>query len=252
MKTPLRSALLGLLACTAAFFARAAEPSATATPSTGAGVIEIDSLDALRRYAAQDRVSVRLKPGTYRLDTASSAHFIRFTGHDSRYDLRGVTLLIDTQLFQPRYPRDGSENFYCAINLVGDRIVLEGLATKNYGDLPRIQSRNKIINIAGSGVVLRDIDITTSGSSPWGYGSLYGIGGGDVRKMNGIRVGWPAVGTKLLNGRVHMRAMGHGIFVQGAVDTLIEDCHVDGLLRPTNEILDEKSGYAFARGFKAI
>jgi hypothetical protein len=232
-----------LIVITAGLVARAAEPA-------GENVVVVDSVDELRRYAALDRVSVRLKPGTYRLETASAARFLRFTGHDSRYDLRGVTLLIDTKLFQARYPRDGSENFYCAIDLAGDRIVFEGLTTKNFGDLPGVQSRNKIINITGSGVVLRDIDITTSGSSPWGYGSLYGISGGDVRKMNGIRVGSPAVGTKLLNCRVHMRAMGHGIFVQGAMDTLIEDCHVDGLLRPTDEILAEKSGYAFAHGFK--
>lgn len=71
-----------------------------------------------------------------------------------------------------------------------------------------------------------------------------------VRKMNGIRIGQPARNTRLVGSRVHMRAMGHAIFVQGASDTLIEDCHVDGLLRPTDEILAETSGYAFDRGFK--
>lgn len=214
-------------------------------------VVEIDSIDALRSYATKDNVHVRLKPGTYRLDQADSNHFIRFTGHDSRFDLRGVKLLIDTNLFRQPRPRGERDSFYCVIDLVGDRIVFEGLTTENYGDLPGAQSRNKIFNVVGSGVVLRDIDITTSGSSPWGYGSLYGISGGSVRKMNGIRVGYPAVGAKLINCRVHMRAMGHGIFVQGAVDTLIEDCHVDGLLRPSNEILAEKSGFAFERGFKS-
>ena len=243
-KLPMKFLLRCLFALTSGLVARAAEPAAE-------NVVVIDSLDALRRYAAKDNVSVRLKPGTYRLDAATAQRFLRFTGHDSHYDLHGVKLLIDTKLFQQRYPRDGAENFYCAIDLVGDRIIFEGLTTENYGELPGIQSRNKIINIGGSGVVLRDIELTTSGSSPWGYGSLYGIAGGDVRKMNGIRIGWPAVGTKLINCRVHMRAMGHGIFVQGAVDTVIADCHVDGRLRPTNEILAEKSGYAFARGFKA-
>jgi hypothetical protein len=237
-----------LLHCVLALVAGLCAHGANATSDS---VVVLDSLDALRSYAAKDRVNVRLKPGTYRLDTATSRRFIRFTGHDSRYDLHGVKLLIDTQLFQKSYPSDGLERFYCAIDLVGDRIVFEGLTTENYGDLPGLQSRNKIFNVTGSGVVLRDIDLTTSGSSPWGYGSLYGIGGGDVRKMNGIRVGYPAVGAKLINCRVHMRAMGHAIFVQGAVDTLIEDCHVDGLLRPTNEILAEKSGYAFSHAFKA-
>jgi hypothetical protein len=211
---------------------------------------EIDSLDALRTYATKDNVKVRLKPGVYRLDHATSHHFIRFTGHDSHFDLHGVKLLIDTELFRKFGNPGGVDGFYCAIDLVGERIVFEGLTTENYGDRPGIQSRNKIFNVCGAGDILRDVDITTSGSSPWGYGSLYGISGGDVRKMNGIRVGYPAVGTQLINCRVHMRAMGHGIFVQGAVDTVIDHCQVDGLLRPTNDILAEKSGYAFAHGFK--
>jgi hypothetical protein len=213
--------------------------------------IVVDSLAALRSYATQSHVKVRLKPGTYRLDTATDHHFVRFTGHDSHFDLHGVKLLIDTQLFRRFGTRGGGDFFYCAIDLVGDRIVFEGLATENYGDQPGIQGKNKIFNITGAGVVLRDVDVTTSGSSPWGYGSLYGISGGDVRKMNGIRVGYPAVGAKLINCRVHMRAMGHGIFIQGAVDTLIEGCRVDGLLKTTEDILAEKSGYAFAHGFKS-
>jgi hypothetical protein len=218
----------------------------------GAGdVIEIDSLDALRSYATQNNVNVRLKPGTYTIDRATSHHFIQFIGYGSHFDLHGVTLRIDTKLFRQFGNPGGVDGFYCVIDLVGERIVFEGVTTENFGDLPGIQSRNKMFNVCGVGDVLRDVDITTSGSSPWGYGSLYGIGGGDVRKMNGIRVGWPAIGAKLLNCRVHMRAMGHAIFVQGATDTLIEDCHVDGLLRPTNEILAEKTGYAFAHGFKS-
>ncbi len=212
--------------------------------------VEISSLKELRELATKDRVDVKLRPGTYTLDTANSHHFIRFTGRDSHFDLHGVTLRIDTKLFRQFGDPGGVDGFYCVIDLIGDHIVFEGLKTENFGGQAGIQSRNKIFNVCGEGVILRDVDVTSSGSSPWGYGSLYGISGGDVRKMNGIRVGWPAVGAKLINCHVHMRAMGHGIFVQGATDTLIENCQVDGLLRPTNEILAEKSGYAFDRKFR--
>lgn len=196
-------------------------------------------------------MSVRMEPGIYRLDEADDHHFIRFTGDGSHYDLSGVTFEIDNKLFSKFGVVPGKDGFYCVIDLIGDGIVFEGLTTRNVGPESSAQSRNKIFNVVGSNVELRNVDITTSGSSPWGYGSLYGLGGGDVRKMNGIRVGWPAKNVKLIGCHVHMRAMGHAIFVQGAEDTLIEDCHVDGLLRPTNEILLEKSGYAFERDFKA-
>ena len=215
------------------------------------GVIEVDSLAALRDHLAVDDVTVRMKPGTYRIDDADRHHFLRFTGDRARFDMTGVTFEIDNRLFSRFGVVPGRDGFYCVIDLVGDGIVFRGLTTRNIGPEHSAQSRNKIFNVVGSDVVLKDIDVTTSGSSPWGYGSLYGLGGGDVRKMNGIRVGWPARNVTLLNCRVHMRAMGHAIFVQGAENTVIQDCHVDGLLRPTNEILAETSGFAFDRGFKA-
>ncbi len=213
--------------------------------------VTVDSLDELRKYLSVDHAKVQMKPGVYRLDDADGHHFLRFTGHGAHFDLTGVTFEIDNRLFSKFGVVPGTDGFYCVIDLIGDGIVFEGLTTQNIGPESSAQSRNKIFNVVGSDVLLKDIDITTSGSSPWGYGSLYGLGGGVVRKMNGIRVGWPAKNVTLENCRVHMRAMGHAIFVQGAKNTLIDNCHVDGLLRPTNEILAETSGFAFDQGFKA-
>lgn len=238
-----------LRACGLAMLVASGFPAAIAAGAAprGAedGFVLVDSIDALRRHAAVPRAKVRLQPGTYVLDRATSREFIAITGAGSQWDLTGVTLRVDTRLFR----QFGGGNEYCVFALAGDGIELRGVKTENFGDQPGLQSKNKIFNITGSNVVLRDVDVTTSGSSPWGYGSLFGISGGDVRKMNGIRVGWPARNVKLIGCRVHMRAMGHAIFVQGAEGTLIQDCHVDGLLRPTNEILAETSGYAFARAF---
>lgn len=227
-------------------------PSAAESSGARDGFIEVGSLAELRQYTRQPGVRVRLRPGAYTLDQAESRHFIEISAPDSHWDLRGVTVRIDTRLFR-RFGRgrDGGPSFYCVFSLTGDRIQFTGVRTENFGDQAGLQSKNKIFNITGSAVVLRDVDITTSGSSPWGYGSLYGISGGDVRKMNGIRVGWPARGVQLVGCRVHMRAMGHAIFLQGATDTRITDCHIDGLLRPTNEILAETAGYAFERQFRA-
>lgn len=212
--------------------------------------VTVDSLDELRRYARQNGVHVRLKPGTYTLDKADSHRFMEFSGRDSRFDLRGATIRVDTSLFSRFGNPGGVDGFYRVIDLSGDRTVLSGAKIETFGDMPGIQPRNKIVNVCGSGAELRDFEITTAGSSPWGYGSLFGISGGIVRKMNGIRVGYPAVGAKIIGCTVHMRAMGHGIFLQGASRTLIENCRIDGLLRRTDEILAEKSGIAFERGFK--
>lgn len=240
-----RSALRGIfLVCLCASAVAGPRPGLRSETAT-----LINSLDELRDYATRDDVNVRLRPGVYILDEAPSHHFIRFTGINGHFDLRGVTLRVDTRLFQRFGVPTGPEGFYCVIDMVGEGVVIEGVRIETFGDQAGVHSKNKIVNVAAPRAELRDVDITTSGSAPWGYGSLFGISGGVVRKMNGIRVGWPAVGAKIIGCRVHMRAMGHAIFVQGASETLIEDCHVDGLLRTTDEILQETSGLAFDRGF---
>lgn len=215
--------------------------------------ILVDNLTEFRGYAVEDNVNIRLKPGTYQVDRAFCTRFLEFTGNNSHYDLDGVSIMVDTELFTRTNLARGSgeKTLYCVMELFGDHSTMEGLYMETYGDRPGAQSKNKMFNITGTGVTLRNTELRTSGSSPWGYGSFYGLGGGDVRKMNGIRVGWPAKDVSLIGCHVHMRAMGHAIFIQGAENTLIEDCHVDGLLRTTDAILAETAGYAFDRDFKA-
>lgn len=217
------------------------------------GFILVDNLPELKKYIGQDDVKVRLKKGNYQIDNATSIRFIQFTGKNSHYDLNGVRFMVDTKLFSRTdltKSEDGN-SMYCAIEISGDKVTLEGLYIETYGGQPGRQSKNKLFNIIGSDVTIKNIEVRTAGSSPWGYGSLYGLGGGDVRKMNGIRVGYPAKNVKLIGCTVHMRAMGHAIFLQGAENTLIEDCHVDGLLRTTDDILAETSGYCFDKNFYA-
>lgn len=217
------------------------------------GFIQVNDLKTLRGYANQDNVKVRLVPGSYQLDKAYCKQFIQFTGNNSVYDLTGANIMVDTKLFARTDLSPGMNDgrMYCAIAIHGNNVQMEGPYVETYGDTPGIQSRNKIFNLTGKEVTLKNAEVRTSGSSPWGYGSFYGLGGGDVRKMNGIRIAWPGENIKLIGCKVHMRAMGHAIFVQGAKNTLIEDCHVDGLLRTTDDILAETSGYAYDKNFKA-
>ncbi|RED94625.1 right-handed parallel beta-helix repeat-containing protein [Marinoscillum furvescens] len=216
-------------------------------------VVEIATLDELKQYLPKSNVQVKLKPGNYQIDEAESIRFIRITGNNAHYDLNGVRFMVDTKLFsRPDLAKsDDGNSMYCAIEISGNDVTLEGLYIETYGHTPGRQSKNKIFNLVGENVTLKNVEVRTAGSSPWGYGSLYGLGGGDVRKMNGIRVGYPAKNVKVIGCTVHMRAMGHAIFLQGAENTLIEDCHVDGLLRTTDAILAETSGYAFDKDFYA-
>lgn len=215
--------------------------------------LTVKSLSDLKKYIHKDHVKVKLAPGNYQIDEAKKIRFIEITGNNSHYDLTGARFMVDTKLFNRKdlAKSDDGNGMYCAIEISGNNTIFEGLYIETYGDTPGLQSKNKIFNVVGENVVLKNVEVRTAGSNPWGYGYLYGLGGGDVRKMNGIRVGYPAKNVTLVGCKVHMRAMGHAIFLQGAENTLIEDCHVDGLLRTTDAILAETSGYGFDRDFYA-
>ncbi|KJD37266.1 hypothetical protein PW52_02265 [Tamlana sedimentorum] len=216
-------------------------------------IIEISSIAEFKKYINQDNVHVKLKPGNYQIDAAEKIRFIEITGNNSYFDLTGARFMVDTKLFnRPDLIKSNDGNsMYCAIEISGNHTTLEGLYIETYGDTPGRQSKNKVFNLVGEHVILKNVEVRTAGSSPWGYGYLYGLGGGDVRKMNGIRIGYPAKNVKLLECKVHMRAMGHAIFLQGAENTLIEGCEVDGLLRTTDAMLAETSGYGFDKNFYA-
>lgn len=215
--------------------------------------ILVNNLSDFRKYITQDDVKVKMKAGNYQVDYAECIRFFQISANNAFFDMKGVRFNVDSKLFTRddlATSNDGN-SMYCVIELAGNNTTIEGLYVETYGGYAGRQSKNKIFNVIGSGSVLKDVEIRTAGSHPWGYGSLYGIGGTIVRKMNGIRVGSPAKNVKLIGCKVHMRAMGHAIFLQGCENTLIEDCHVDGLLRTTNDILNEKSGYAFENNFYA-
>ena len=215
--------------------------------------ITVNSLSDFKKNIHSDNVYVKLTPGNYQIDEAEKIRFIEVTGNNSHYDLTGARFMVDTKLFNRKdlVKSDDGNSMYCAIEISGNNTTFEGLYIETYGDTSGLQSKNKIFNVVGENVILKNVEVRTSGSNPWGYGYLYGLGGGDVRKMNGIRVGYPAKNVTLVGCKVHMRAMGHAIFLQGAENTLIEDCHVDGLLRTTDAILAETYGYGFDRDFYA-
>lgn len=217
------------------------------------GFILVDNLSEFRGYAAENDIKIRLKSGSYTINKAFCTRFLELSGDNCEYDLSGVRIMVDTKLFiNKELARGNSEkSLYCAIELSGSNTSMVGPYVETYGNYYGHQSKNKIFNLVGENVTLKNAEIRTSGSNPYGYGSFYGLGGKDVRKMNGIRIGYPGDKVRLIGCKVHMRAMGHAIFVQGAENTIIENCEVDGILKTTDDLLAEKSGYAFDHDFKA-
>jgi hypothetical protein len=228
--------------------------------------IEIDSLQELAKYAQQDEVSVRLKPGVYDLNDASigqeldmnlyegdtptrdypAAALILFSSNHSFYDLTGTEIRLDTKLHQAFGKRKLFE-----VLVTGDDNMIEGLTVKDVGDHAPTGSAI-MLTVMGDNNTIREADLFIHGSYPYGYGHLLGKGGNPIvphRKHSSLLVA--GRNTKLIGCKVVTHALGHGIVMQGAVDTLIKDCYVESEMRTTDDMLKEKSGPAFDAGFKS-
>lgn len=221
----------------------ASAPEAAAATAAD-GFLVVTSLDALRPHLSGSGLKVRLRPGTYRLDKAASPNFLEFTGNDSHFDFTGVKLEVDLALLE-RFT-EGTN----MLMLKGNGLVLEGLSLETVGKGIALGG-TRAISVMGNDNLVKNLSLQVGGSSPYGYGSFLGIGKGasiKLSKVNGIRVGGD--NARVENCRIVMRGMGHGIFIRGAHNTLVRDCHVEGALRKTDDILAETSGPAFERGFK--
>jgi hypothetical protein len=212
-------------------------------PRLTAGEVLVRSLEELGSWLGKDSVEVRMAPGVYRLDKATSHEFLKFSGRNSRFEVRNVKIEVDTALLG-RF-KQGID----MLMISGDHVTVSGLTLHTVGS-GYAPGGCRAISIMGDNVTISNISLRLEGSYPYGYGSFFGIGQGaaiNPRKLNGIRVG--GLRTSVVDCRVIMRSFGHGIFVRGGQDALIKGCYVEGALRKTDDILSEKSGPAFERGF---
>lgn len=228
--------------------------------------IFIKSLSELAKYAAMDEVVVRLKAGNYEINDDSFTQnlklqkyrngepsgylpitaFVNFSGNNSQYYLDETLISIDTKLHRAFGSRKLFEVF-----VSGNSNYIQGLTVKDVGD--DVPTNSAImLQILGDNNVIREADLYIRGSS-YGYGHLLGKGVNSLvslHKHSSLLVS--GKNTKLIGCKVVTHAYGHGIVMQGAVNTLIKDCYVEGKMRPTNEMLAKTSGLAYEVGFKSI
>ena len=107
------------------------------------------------------------------------------------------------------------------------------------------------MQVRGDDVRLEGCEMIVRGSSPYGYGNMYGIGGGAVlplRKHSGILIHGD---RGVVDGcKVKMEAFGHAIFMQYGTDLLVKNCYVEGEVRPSNDFLAENDPSDLARKYQ--
>jgi len=222
--------------------------------------ITVSNLAELSLAARRSGQTVRMAPGLYRLIDHISLitipkrrkqkdfQFITFSGSNNVFRLDGVTLEVDTTLRAALRPPIHNSEFVVS----GDNNVIQGLAITNIGE--GTSPGGALLSITGQGNTLRDCRFLVRGSFPYGYGDLFGKGGGSVishRKQSGVHI--TGDHTSLFGCRLTMRSFGHGYYVQeNAAHVHFENCHVEGEMRATDEMLAETSGPAFDVQFRTV
>jgi hypothetical protein len=222
--------------------------------------VTVTSLAALAQAAAKSGQVVTMKPGVYRLVDYVSAsviperrqrdefQFLTFSGSDNIFHLAGVTIEVDTALRNILHAPIHTDEFL----VTGNNNTLDGLTIKDIGDGKSMGGA--ALGITGSGNTVRNCILHVCGSFPYGYGDLFGKGGPDIigpLKKSGVHIA--GNGTTVSGCKLYMRSFGHGYYIQqDAANVHFEDCYVEGVMRPTDEMLAETSGPAFKVEFRTV
>lgn len=232
-----------------------------------AKAVEVSSLEELMELAAKDGREITLAPGTYRVndyltpERIAAVHehakdfegrrppmpVLDFSGSGNTFNLEGVILEIDTSIY-PQLPQSGYHRFFF---ISGSRNLFRGLTIRYVG--PNQGTNGNCLTLWGDGNTLEGVTLYVHGSSPYGYGDLLGKGGPNLvhlKKQSGIMVGGD--NCRLKRCKVISRAFGHCFYIQGAHNTLLEDCYAEGIHRITTEMLAETAGPAFELGFESV
>lgn len=217
-----------------------------------ANPIQISSLAELAQAAVRDGQVVKMKPGLYRMTDLvppgtiaerrkrQEWQFLKFSGSGNVFHLEGVTIEFDTALRAALRAPIHTDEFL----VQGNHNTLQGLTITNLGD-GKVQG-GAVLGVTGRGNTLRNCTVHVRGSAPYGYGDLFGKGG---LKHSGVHI--TGSGTRLIGCKVFTRAFGHAFYLQeNCDDCYFENCHAEGVMRFTDEMLAETSGMAFDRKFR--
>ena len=203
----------------------------------------VDSLAELESYMGRSNQCIQMAPGTYTFDRNNvgpdqlfdEPSILRITGNNNEFNFDNVTFNFATENLSA-FGRADVRN----LQVIGNNNTFRNLTMRDTGSqAPSFRAQSMALD--GINNTIEGFDISTNGSFPYGYGDIFGKGGGSVighRKHSGILVRGDSITIR--NTRLLMRSYGHGIFMQGALDTVIEGCHVEGELSTVNAVLAEE------------
>ena len=215
--------------------------------------IVVNDLQELVPYLSQDNVDVKLTSGTYTIseqeildrvygtyetiETKTCYTIFRFTGNGSTYDFTDVTINIETAVFKSV----GNYTLW-EIRVAGNDITLKNLTLVDVGskdDAPKKTANNIVMD--GKNNVVEGFHVRSTGSYPYGYGDIFGKGGGPIishRKHSAILI--RGENNTLRNTNLIHKAYGHCVFFQAASNPMVEGCYIEGEVRTSDDMLTEE------------
>ncbi|GAA3510893.1 hypothetical protein GCM10022393_25680 [Aquimarina addita] len=213
----------------------------------------VSSLAELRAAVQNSNQEIVMQSGDYNLeDLASSSRNILFTGNNNTINLTGVYIDVPVGSVSSAYIIvSGDDN-----TIIGGEIedtYRNGMTevtdfsayNQDRTNLANGLGGDAVMNIEGDDNLIDGLKLTTRGSYPYGYGSMYGIGSDNVYGLD-KRCGILITGKRNTIDHVELqqRAFGHGIFMQGDADeTVIKNTLVEGRVRATAELYQETNSF---------
>ena len=232
------------------------------------------SLDELRSFAAMNNVNVTLAAGEYWLEgNGVNPTFLEFSGSNSTFNLTGAQIKMDTR----ELAGYGNSEGVRPIQVTGSNNIIQGLDFSGHDvDLDtdpnarRRADRSAVyLQVTGNDNLLQDTTLLVRGSSPYGYGDVFGKGarfpesglpvedGGFAflshNKTSSFLITGGAENTVVDNLNLTSRAFGHGFFVQGgATNTTIRNSTLTGQLVSSNDAIAHPEYQEYAAGADGI
>ncbi|WP_338399238.1 PA14 domain-containing protein [Persicobacter psychrovividus] len=221
-------------------------------PSIAQEVVTVSSMEELWEISALSDQEVVMTPGVYVVNQSNmlsrpdkykwSGTVLRISGSNNTYDFTGVKIEVDFDSFFQMVPKAEIINFHnTGSNNVFKNLEIEDIiADVNSLDCS-IFGGALGVKFDGNDNLMEGFKLTIRGSFPYGYGDIFGKAGTCNQIGHCKHSGYLIRGERnhLLNCELYSRAYGHGIFVQGGIDTIIEGCYIEGELRTTDEVYDE-------------
>ncbi len=222
----------------------------------GNNAIKVNSLEEVLPYLKQSNVNVTVAPGVYRVtakdikkgtfgastevvEGRKTYALLLVEGDNSTYDFTGVTLEVETAVFNAFADRHYGLH---ELHIIGSRNTIKGLKLVDIGnakDFPKSGCVNVVVD--GQANLLEGVEINSTGSNPYGYGELFGKGGKNVIRHNKHSACLVRGLENHIKGcRIIHRAYGHCLFMQAADKPIIEGCYIEAFLSTTDIVLSER------------